>query len=88
MWLADAALGTALAAIQGGALPYIEHAKTDAPGLDVSFTAGEISGTLQESLGFLSQAQGLQSSSLAEVQEAIGLLQSLATKHGQSRANT
>ena len=80
LWLADAALGTALAAINGGALPYIEEAKGDAPGLDVSFAAGEIHGTLQESLGYLSEAGKIQGASLAEVKGAVEILRSLGQK--------
>ena len=77
LWYADISLGSALAAINGGALPYIEAAQADGPGQDVSFTAGEIFGTLQESLGHLSQAEQIQGMSLAEVQSALKSLREL-----------
>ncbi len=79
LWWADGALGTALAAINGGALPYIEAAQADAPGQDVSFTASEIYGTLQESLGHLAEANRIQGQSLSEIQSAIGTLRDLAS---------
>lgn len=78
LWWADGALGSALAAINGGAVPYIEAAQADAPGQDVSFTASEIYGTLQESLGHLAEANRIQGQSLSEVQSAIETLRGLA----------
>ncbi len=77
LWYADIALGSALAAINGGALPYIEAAQADAPGQDVSFTAGEIFGTFQETLGHFTQAERIQGASLDEVKSALQSLRQL-----------
>lgn len=80
LWWADGALGTALAAINGGAVPYIEAAQADAPGQDVSFTAGEIHGALNESLGYLVEADRIQGQSLQDVHNAVETLRSLSER--------
>lgn len=77
LWYADISLGSALAAINGGAVPYIEAAQADGPGIDVSFTAGEIFGTLHESLGHFTQAERIQGMSLTDVQSALKTLREL-----------
>jgi hypothetical protein len=74
LWHADVALGSALATMNGGALPYIEAAEADAPGQDVSWTGGEIYGNLRDALGQLSHAGGINGSSLSQVNEALEIL--------------
>lgn len=77
LWHADVALGTALATMNGGALPYIEAAEGDAPGQDVSWTGGEIYGNLRDALGQLGYAGNINGESLGSVNNALSTLRSL-----------
>lgn len=83
LWHADVALGSALASINGGARPYMDAAATDAPGQDVSWTAGEIHGSLNEALGNLGYAGDINSASLAAVNNAVAILRDILQRKAQ-----
>lgn len=77
LWHADVALSGALAAIQGGAVPYIDAAEQDAPGIDVSWTSGEIAGSLREATGQVHYAGNLNGKSLQTVHQAVATLRAI-----------
>lgn len=77
LWHADVALGTAMAAMNGGALPYIEYAEADSPGQDLSWTGGEIYGNLREALGQLGYAGNINGTSLNQVNDALATLRAV-----------
>lgn len=81
LWHADVALGTALASMNGGALPYIEAAEADAPGQDVSWMGAEIYGNLREALGQLDYAGNINGQSLHQVQDALATLRAIRARH-------
>jgi hypothetical protein len=80
LWHADVALGTALATMNGGALPYIEAAEADAPGQDVSWMGAEIYGHLRDALGQLSYAGSINGQSLSQVNDALTTLRALRSR--------
>lgn len=85
LWYADGALGTALASMNGGALPYIETAEADTPGQDVSWVGGEIYGNLREALGELNRAGQISGGSLNSVNSALATLRAIRARNGGTK---
>lgn len=80
LWRSDVEIGTALAAINGGALQYIEFAEADAPGQDLSWVGNEIYANLNEALGHFSYAGNINGQSLNDVNSALATLRAIRAR--------